>query len=100
MNIHYPVPERASRSMLWLLVVALILASLLLAYQATSQLMMVNVVHQVIVSGRQANPQPLPVPEPPHSQPTLQPRVSSILIPQGVQLHPAPQPIPTPPYGQ
>ena len=100
MNIHYPVPERANRSILWLLAVTLTLASLLVAYQAISQLVFVKISYPAILAGRLGTPHPLPVPEPPYSQPILQSHVSATPIPLGAKLHPSLQPIPTPPSGQ
>lgn len=100
MNSHYPSNERANPSVLLLVAVAMILASLVLVYQAVNQPVMVNIINPANVSVSQAIPRPLPVPEPPHSQPALQPSVSATPVLQGIKQHPVPQPIPTPPSGQ
>ncbi len=100
MNIQFPIHERLNRSILLVLALAMLLASLGLVFQAAHQPGVVNFFNPANASGRQALPHPVPVPEPPHSQPALQSRVSSTPIPQGIQQYPAPQPIPTPLSGQ
>ncbi|MGE5123187.1 MAG: hypothetical protein ACM3H7_01620 [Acidobacteriaceae bacterium] len=100
MNIHYPIQERANLSILLLLAVAVLLASLVLAYQAAYQPVVVNFVNPSNLSGSQELPHPISIPEPPHSSPAFQSRVSSTPIPQGILQNPAPQPIPTHLQGQ
>lgn len=100
MNIHYPIHERENHQMLWLLAAAVILASLVLVSQAAFQPVVVNIGNPANASVSHAIPHPVPVPEPPHSQPALQSRVSSTPIPQGIEQHPVPQPILTPPSGK
>ncbi len=100
MNIHYPIHERANPSMLVLLAIAAILISLIAASHVALQPVAVNIGNAANASGSQARPHPLPVPEPPLSQPVLQSHVSSTPVPQGAQLHLAPQPIPVPQAGQ
>ncbi len=100
MYIQYSVPKRAHRSILWLLIAALILASLFPALQAARQPVVGRFAHPAAISAGQSLPRPLPVPEPPYRRSAPAARASATPVPPGAQLHPVLQPIPMPPSGQ
>jgi hypothetical protein len=97
MNLTYPVPERFDRPVLWLLVAALLTASLFLVLRSNAQPLSVKVAQPVSFSASQEIRRAVPVPEPPHSQPAPTPHANTTPVPPGAQLRPVPQPVPTPP---
>ena len=99
MILHYPVPQRTSHSMLWLMVSVLLIVSMILALRAAGQPVLVELDPPDAVLTSQPIPQALPVPEPPHNQPAPYPHASNTAVPP-TQVRPAPQPVPTPPAGQ
>jgi hypothetical protein len=100
MNLHYPVPERTNRSMLWILIAALLLTSLIAAMRTSVQNGSLNITpHPAAISANQPVPVAVPVPEPADTQPLPYPGVSATPVPQGAQFSPVPQRVPTPPSG-
>jgi hypothetical protein len=99
MVIHYPVPQHAHRSILWLLIATLILASLFVALQTASQPVVVRIAHPAAISDSPTLLHPIPVPEPPQSQAAHHAHPSVTPVPPGAEFHPIPQPVPMPPSG-
>ncbi len=97
MNIHYPVPELAHRSILGLMIAALFLGSVFPALQVASQSRLLRVAHPAQISTGQSIPQAIPVPQPPHHQSAPAPLGSVTPIPPEVQPRPVIEPVPTPP---
>ncbi len=99
MNIHYPVVERANRSMLGLLAAAVLMASLFLVLRGVDQPVGVRVNLPLVISAGQPIPQVSPVPEPPHNQASSDSLASVSPVPPDAQPSPEPQPVPLPPSG-
>jgi len=87
---------RSMWSTVWETISALGVLFILAAYRPV----LVNIISLSNVSGYQAIPRALTVPEASHSQVTLQQRESSMPLLQGVQLYPAPQLVEIPPPSQ
>jgi hypothetical protein len=106
MDLQYPIPERANRSILWMLAAALLIVSLALSLQSARLPVLSK--HDRPAASLEGQPisrplltvKPLPIPEPPYNQKTPYTHQSSLPLPMGTQLIPAPLPVPTPPPGQ
>ncbi len=93
MNAIYPVREGANRSILLLLVAAVLMASLFLAIRVVDQPVVVKFGNPAAISAGQAVPQVMPVPEPAQNQPAPYTREGATPVPPGAQVSPAPQPV-------
>jgi hypothetical protein len=100
MNIHYPVSRHINRSLVWLLAASIVLASLILAVRIIAELQLVEYAHPLRTPANPAVLRPVPVPEPPQSQPAPHPQACPSPVSAGDPLHPAPQPVPVAPDGK
>jgi hypothetical protein len=99
MNINYPVPQSANRSLLWLLAAALVLVSLFWVHQAIDKPVLVMLAQPAERSPEQVIPRAVPVPEPPPVPSAPLTLANATPAPSGAELIPAPHPVPTPPAG-
>ncbi len=103
MNIHYPAPEHASRSVPRQMTAILLLVGLVLTLPAVSQPVWVKLHHPTTIittssiPDNQVIPWPVPVPEPPRDQLALALSAGATRVPQETQLRPVPESVPTPP---
>ncbi len=96
MDIQLSIPVRANRSMLWLLVAALILC-LILALNAALLSVVWQAEPPASISPGQAIPQVVPVPEPPDSQLAADPQGGAAPVLPRAQISPVLQPVPMAP---
>ncbi len=107
MNLHYPVPDRANRIPLFLMVFLGVMGALfLIVHQITPKFQPFSVTSgspvevKPGISVNQPILQIIPVPEPLHTQPSPAPLKRETPVPNNARLQPVLQPVATPPFGR